>query len=200
MDTAYGRDGAFPIRRFNFGGRVAIFTGPNALGHALAFAAHGEAPDPSAVEAAGARDANITHAISWRQGKNPFAGFSVQGADIGVHAKIYVVNGDWTILTSQNDGESPLVEFAAAFEGDCLAEHMMQNVEDLTPKGAAAIVANVIANDRTLIDEAADTLRAQGARRSTYLGRLRWQLTSGQPLSKGQAEAVRAIKLRRGKA
>lgn len=95
-----------------------IFTGRNALYHAVYWITYGSicADDSNLFALKDVRRTRLTKSVCW--GTEP-ALTALQSSDSvlgsGVHAKMYEL-GDCFILSSQNNGSSPLFEFAVVYK------------------------------------------------------------------------------------
>lgn len=91
-----------------------IFTGKNALQQAVFFDTYGRVATPDQLY--GFRG-NMKHAVSWSdcKSKNMVKGTEICGH--GVHAKMYITEKNSVIMSSQNNGSSPLFEFAILYAG-----------------------------------------------------------------------------------
>jgi len=91
-----------------------IFTGKNALQQALYFDNNNSIATPNQLYKL---KSLLERSTSWGncKSKNSVRGTEVNGD--GVHAKMYVTANQSVILSSQNNGSSPLFEFAILYKG-----------------------------------------------------------------------------------
>lgn len=103
------------VETFTTTKKHTIFTGKNALRQALWFSKHNRLAHPDELYGWAP---TLQLATSWGKPKSasPVSGTHVHGSD-GVHAKMYITPSGHVVLASQNNGSSPLFEFAVLYHG-----------------------------------------------------------------------------------
>lgn len=111
-----------------------IFTGKNALNVALFFSTKKRMPTPNDLYKF---TTPLTSALSWG---NPLSAHHVKNLQVkgnGVHAKIYTLPSGDIILSSQNNGASPLFEFAILYPTEQRKKRTFATFIEQTMKAAA---------------------------------------------------------------
>lgn len=95
-----------------------IFTGKNALRHALFYSKEGRVCDDEQVLYALTNKVRLETAMYWGHGKPETAMVTLDKELVGegCHAKIYSLPCGDVIYSSQNNGNSPLFEFAILYQ------------------------------------------------------------------------------------